>query len=144
MRSYDETPVSATLDGDQPIRLTPAAGAGVFHGTFTAGASPGRSRVTVEAGGPHPQSASRSIVVQADAHSLRAGAVPALSMLSSSHHGIDVAPDRLADVERFVRGVTAAPAVTMVRRPMRSVWWILPFAACLSGEWWLRRRRGLR
>jgi hypothetical protein len=28
--------------------------------------------------------------------------------------------------------------------PLRSPWWILPFALCLSGEWWLRRRDGLR
>ncbi|HEX4914842.1 MAG TPA: hypothetical protein VFV51_12835, partial [Vicinamibacterales bacterium] len=28
--------------------------------------------------------------------------------------------------------------------PLRSPWWILPFALCLSGEWWLRRREGLR
>jgi hypothetical protein len=27
--------------------------------------------------------------------------------------------------------------------PMRSAWWIIPFALALSGEWWLRRRRGL-
>ena len=29
-------------------------------------------------------------------------------------------------------------------RPMRAAWWILPFAGCLSVEWWLRRRIGLR
>jgi class 3 adenylate cyclase len=28
--------------------------------------------------------------------------------------------------------------------PLQSPWWILPFALCLSGEWWLRRRDGLR
>ena len=28
--------------------------------------------------------------------------------------------------------------------PMRSAWWMVPFAACLSIEWWLRRRNGLR
>jgi hypothetical protein len=28
--------------------------------------------------------------------------------------------------------------------PMRSPWWIVPFAACLSAEWWLRRRAELR
>jgi hypothetical protein len=28
--------------------------------------------------------------------------------------------------------------------PMRAAWWILPFAGCLSIEWWLRRRVGLR
>ncbi|HVG85219.1 MAG TPA: hypothetical protein VM820_11900 [Vicinamibacterales bacterium] len=30
------------------------------------------------------------------------------------------------------------------RYPMRSWWWVLPFVASLSGEWWLRRRAGLR
>jgi hypothetical protein len=30
------------------------------------------------------------------------------------------------------------------RHPMRSWWWLFPFAGCLAGEWWLRRRAGLR
>jgi hypothetical protein len=30
------------------------------------------------------------------------------------------------------------------RYPMRSWWWLLPLIASLSGEWWLRRRAGLR
>ena len=30
-----------------------------------------------------------------------------------------------------------------IRHPMRSAWWIIPFALALCGEWWLRRRRGL-
>jgi len=30
------------------------------------------------------------------------------------------------------------------RSPMRSAWWLAPFAACLGAEWWLRRRAGLR
>jgi hypothetical protein len=38
----------------------------------------------------------------------------------------------------------SAPAVPVERHPMRSPWWILPFAACLGVEWWDRRRRGLR
>jgi hypothetical protein len=29
-------------------------------------------------------------------------------------------------------------------RPMRASWWIIPFAGCLTAEWWLRRRAGLR
>ncbi len=28
--------------------------------------------------------------------------------------------------------------------PCASAWWLLPFAGCLSVEWWLRRRAGLR
>jgi hypothetical protein len=27
---------------------------------------------------------------------------------------------------------------------MRSVWWLAPFALALGGEWWSRRRHGLR
>jgi hypothetical protein len=27
--------------------------------------------------------------------------------------------------------------------PLRSFWWLLPFALSLSAEWWLRRRRGM-
>lgn len=27
--------------------------------------------------------------------------------------------------------------------PMRSLWWIVPFAVALAAEWWIRRRRGL-
>jgi hypothetical protein len=37
------------------------------------------------------------------------------------------------------RSPTAMPV-----RPMHSALWILPFAGCLSAEWWLRRRLGLR
>ena len=29
-------------------------------------------------------------------------------------------------------------------RPMQSVWWMVPFAAALGSEWWIRRRNGLR
>jgi len=28
--------------------------------------------------------------------------------------------------------------------PWRSPWWMIPFATCLTLEWWLRRRDGLR
>lgn len=30
------------------------------------------------------------------------------------------------------------------RYPMRSWWWLPLFVACLAGEWWIRRRAGLR
>lgn len=30
------------------------------------------------------------------------------------------------------------------RHPMRSWWWLLPLVGSLAGEWWLRRRAGLR
>ena len=165
----DGAPVTATAPDGQPIRLTPAAEPGVFRGSFTVGQAPRPEvaraaqarlgdtdrarpredgtrawRVSAEAGGANPQSASRSVVVQADAHPLRSAIAPPLSMLSASHRGIDVGPERIPDLERFVRAAMQPPAATVVRHPMRSAWWMLPFAACLSAEWWLRRRRGLR
>ena len=143
-RSREAVPVSATIDGDQPIRLSPAPEAGVFTGTFVAGGTAGRSTIKVEAGGAQPRSVSRVVPVQSGARAVETAPAASLSMLATSHRGIDVTPDHLADAERFVRKTVVSPPATLVRRPMRSAWWIVPFAACLSAEWWLRRRCGLR
>lgn len=48
--------------------------------------------------------------------------------------------DHLADALSDI--VEATPRLTEWH-PMRSAWWILPFALALAAEWWLRRRRGL-
>ena len=142
VRSRDGAAIGASIDGDQPIRLRPEPEAGVFRGTFTARGTPGRSTIDVHLADSARQSASRTMLVQSDAR--RIAAEPLLSMLSSSHRGIDVTPDRVAELERFVRGAVISPDAAVVRRPLRSSWWLLPFAACLSAEWWIRRRRGLR
>ena len=136
VRSHTAAPVSATLDGDQPIRLLPDPEGGVYRGRFTAGATPGRSAIDV-------MGVKRTVLVQADVHRVRPVA-PSLAMLASSHRGIDVAPERVSELEAFVRKAVAAPRIQQVRHPMRSAWWILPFAFCLSSEWWIRRKRGLR
>jgi hypothetical protein len=144
VRSRDVIAVSASLDDDQPIRLRPEPEAGVYRGSFTAKSAPGRSTIEVRASGGQATSASRTLLVRPDVQRVRSDAAPSLSMLASSHRGINVTPDHVADLERFVRSAVAPPRTTLVRHPMRSTWWILPFAVCLSGEWWLRRRRGLR
>jgi hypothetical protein len=64
-------------------------------------------------------------------------------MLAASHRGIDASADRVADVVRFLDTHVPRPAVPTIVRPMRSAWWIVPFAICLAVEWWMRRRRGL-
>ena len=139
-RARDATPVSASMDRES-IRLLPAAEAGVYRGTFVAKSAAGRSTVEVNAGGT---TASRMVLVERDVRRVHPGAAPSLAILASSHRGIDVSPDRLSDLERFVRGAVTSPRATFVHHPMRSAWWILPFTVCLSAEWWLRRRRGLR
>jgi hypothetical protein len=112
----------------------------VYRGRFVAGNTEGRSTIQARAGG---LSATTPVLVKAEVS--RADLVrPSLSMLAASHRGIDVTPDRVGELEQFVRNTVAAPPTRHLRHPMRSTWWILPFASCLSAEWWLRRRRGLR
>jgi hypothetical protein len=144
LRSHREGPISATLNGNQPIRLTPGAEAGVFHGTIATGVAAGHLRLDVTAGDANSLTASRSVVVQAGVRPLSPGPTPSLAMLSSSHHGIDVTAGRLADVERFVRRAAVPSVARVEHRPMRSLWWLVPFISCLCAEWWMRRRRGLR
>ena len=144
VRARGVTAVSASLDGDQPIRLRPDPESGVYRGRFTAKAAAGLSTIEVRAAGPQSVSASRTLLVRPDVRRVRSITAPSLSMLATSHRGIDVVPDRVGDLERFVRSTVASPRTTIVGHPMRSIWWILPVAACLSAEWWMRRRRGLR
>ena len=142
VRSRAHAAIAASIDGEEAIRLRPEPEAGLFKGQFTARATPGRSTIDVHLADSARASASRTALVRSEAR--RIGAEPALSMLASSHRGIDVAPDRIEELERFVRGAVTSPNADAVRRPMRSTWWIVPLAACLSAEWSIRRRRGLR
>jgi hypothetical protein len=143
LRPGDVTAVSAMIDGDQPVRLLPDPEAGLFRGRFVAKQTPGLSAIEVHVSAAQPLSASHRFVVSARAHRLAANAAP-LALLASSHRGIDVSPDRIPELERFVRRAVVGPRARQIRHPMRSAWWMLPFALGLSAEWWLRRRRGLR
>jgi hypothetical protein len=58
--------------------------------------------------------------------------------------GVTAAAGQEATIARAVVGEALSPDVAVTVYPMRAWWWILPFAGCLSIEWWLRRRRGLR
>ncbi|MBZ5557273.1 MAG: hypothetical protein LAO77_08380 [Acidobacteriia bacterium] len=139
----DAAPASATIDGT-PIRLRPDPEAGVYRGTFVARDTPGRSRVDVRVDGTRAQSASATIVVDQDAHRVDPESPAPLSMLATSHGGVDATPDRLDTIEQWARGAVSTPATREARHPMRSAWWMIPFTACLAGEWWLRRRAGQR
>jgi hypothetical protein len=136
--------VSARLDTGEPIRLWPDAEADVFSGSFVA-SGPALHRVTVSAGADEASGVSGSALVAIDHAARRAEPiVPPLAMLAASRGGINVTPEHLPELEAHLRREVTAPPIRTTTRPMRSGWWTLPFAACLGGEWWLRRRRGLR
>jgi hypothetical protein len=151
-RTHDTTVAGALVvrepDGktaEQPIRLLPGSSRGEFFGPIGAVAGASREEsLAVTATSSH--STQRQIVRAEPAVTgvpLEPSGPP-LSLLASTQGGVDVGPDRIEGLERFLRSKAAGARVPMQRRPMRSVWWIVPFAAALSGEWWLRRTRGAR
>ncbi len=135
-------PVSASLvsaDGRaHAVRLWPTAEVGVFEGHAST-AGPGIHDVVVIAGS---QSGRASVVVTDAPRRVSEPDAAALQLIAESTGGVHV---NAADVEplvRHLRGLAGASERNTIR-PMRSVWWFLPFAASLSAEWALRRRRGL-
>ena len=119
------------------LRLWPGA-AGEYEGSIEAPAA-GRYdvRVSSEAGAV----ADVPLVVAAGARTRRL--VPAPAWLAQPSGGLAVHVSDTHDVEAAIRALPR-PAELVQVYPMRSGWWILPFAGALCGEWALRRRKGLR
>lgn len=126
----------------QPVRLWPAQTGG-HAAEFRAPAVPGRYRLVVT--GAASEARAEFMVVEAGRH---VEPVPAsgdrLAAFASSRGGA-VIP--MADVTTLPERLFAV-APSRVRdtpsNPMRSPWWMIPFAGLLATEWWSRRRRGAR
>jgi len=135
-------PVGATLvstAGAEPLRLWPTAEPGVFEGATTAPAA-GSYEVRVTAGrhvgrAPMAVTAAPKRVIMEDAE--------AMALVPTSTGGVAARADDLTPLEDHLRGLAAAPEPVTVR-PLRSVWWAVLFATCLTAEWALRRGRALR
>jgi hypothetical protein len=125
---------------DVPVPMWPA-GVGRFRGSLRAPARPGDYRLVVNsAGGTREipivvaQPVSRATPDQRDV----------LRAVVTSHGGRIIAESRLNDLSDLVARAAGPERRKEARHPMRSFWWMVPFAFALSGEWWLRRRAGLR
>ncbi|MEW6320314.1 MAG: hypothetical protein AB1635_04415 [Acidobacteriota bacterium] len=123
----------------QPVRLWPAEGVSTFTGTFRAGDGPCRARVTVKG----DVTGGAELLVPVDAAPAPDGRLRARALADRAGAVLVSAGDEPAVVhaarERLPRRSDGDPA-----HPMRSPWWMVPLTACLGGEWWLRRRAGLR
>jgi hypothetical protein len=136
---------TATLACDDsaglPLRLWPANAAGEFEArarldgstascTVTArveGLGEGTAHILVTPRAPEPASSPELLdraIARTGGLALRESDVPRLVDASRAGGSTDRVPD--------------------TRYPMRSSWWMLPLVTCLAGEWWLRRRNGLR
>ena len=126
----------------EAIRMWPRAELGVYEGRFDA-YGPGSYDVHVRTA--NGASADTLLIV-------KEGAVPppletpdddVVTLVSKATGGVAVTSANLAPVVAHVQGLARADTRTTVH-PMRSSWWIVPFAAALCAEWAIRRRRGLR
>jgi hypothetical protein len=145
-QSLDRVPVqlsasgSMTCDGQpEAVRFWP----GGRPGTFEAVVRPtgdGQCEVRVAIG---ELTTSLPLAVRTE---VRGGPVPddALEAAVQAHGGVVA---EIGDGENLVvaRASAQLPAVTANAStwPMRSPYWLIIFTACLSSEWWLRRRAGL-
>ena len=127
-----------------PIRLWPDGAVGSLRASLRAPHHIGNARVMISANGHR---AYVPLVVDSIV-SRPIAAHPALSTaFAASRGGQVINASKLATLNSAVaRSLNAAPRRERWRRerwhPMRAPWWLLPFAMALSGEWWMRRRRG--
>ncbi|NQW05548.1 MAG: hypothetical protein HQ485_16205 [Acidobacteria bacterium] len=124
------------------VHVWPTGREGIWEGEFRAPAELGRYTVS-RAGG---QNATREFLVVAPDERVRpdlAGDGLA-SLVASSHRGTSLPATSLSTLAARVSAAVPMVQATTSWRPLRAVWWVVPFTACAAGEWWLRRRRGQR
>jgi len=146
LQSLDPLPQEATAsavltcDGqEQAVRLWPEGRAGVFEGTVRPPGN-GACELTVAV---NEATASVPLVVR-DALRRVEASDDALAAAVAAHGGI-VAEAGQGEADLATRAAVQLPLLSVSRTtwPMRSPYWLILFVACLSSEWWLRRRSGL-
>jgi hypothetical protein len=124
---------------DDAIRLWPTAEPGVYEGEWRARRE-GTYNVSVTAGELRGDA---SLTIAAGALRV-SGADPGALALAASATGGQVFPiDRAPALVDAMTAVYPARRVVRSLHPMRSPWWMVPFAGLLCVEWAVRRRRGL-
>ena len=121
------------------IRLWPAGTGGEFVGEVPAGL---HGECTVEATIDEQRVIGSIAIVDRPAR----GTALTLAKLERQARASGGVIAKAGEEQMVARSITGAAAMSRVVsvHPMRSPWWLLPFAGCLSVEWWLRRRNGLR
>ena len=122
----------------EAVRLWPTNEAGVFEGTFTP-ALPGTYYVHAMAG----RTQHAVPVIESELADTPGADEEDAQLVTAATGGVVATTSDLAPVVNHLRSRTRGELPETVH-PMRSGWWTLPFAAALSVEWTLRRRRGQR
>lgn len=129
--------------GQQPLTVWPDAAAGTYR-VVAAPRTPGRCAVEVAP-------ASRPDLAQSALVEVVEGLVPpaphqpgALSRLARSRGGDAFDTGRVDELAAAVRAAVAPRLEPDEVRPLQAPWWLVLLAGALGGEWWFRRKRGLR
>lgn len=125
----------------QVIRLWPKGPQGVFAGRVSVDSTQGCEVTATVAGGPVATSgfaATGGAIRSLDA------VLAKLERFAEGSGGVVVSAGEEDSVAAAMRSAISASESPPPVYPMRSPWWLMPFAACLSVEWWLRRGLGLR
>jgi hypothetical protein len=128
--------------GDHPpsaLRLWPSGPIGEFTGEAAAT----NQSCTIEAVVDGRQVTAALAVAEQPRRGTTATLARLITAVGGTSGTVVDAGDEAAVIHAFDRDRQPSSQVVS-SRPMRSSWWMIPFAACLSAEWWLRRRDGLR
>jgi hypothetical protein len=129
----------ATVSATNTV-LMPTGVPGEFVGELRAPAESGVHRVVVTADGNR---ADVPILV-GDADRAMSDDRDLVTAWTATRGGRVFAASALGDLASSLADAIRPAARAETWHPMRSPWWIVPFALLASAEWWLRRRRGLR
>ena len=127
-------------EGDSTmVRLWPEATPGAFSGTIVAPQRPGTYRLIVSSGS---EFAEAPIVVDPAALAPLRDDRNLVEAFVSSRGGTVVQETQLSQLPSLLSATFQTVSRVETWHPMRSAWWIVPFALLLGAEWWWRRRRG--
>lgn len=135
-----EVSAAAGASGKESVLLWPEGAVGCFRGTIHAPSKPGLYAVSVTANGVRetvPYAVARGAAhAEGDDRDLVAGWT-----VARGGRVYDVA--HLTELRDAVLRSARGSPERVPWHPMRSGWWIAPFALALGVEWYTRRRRGL-
>jgi hypothetical protein len=133
----------ASSGGDQQtviVHLLSGNAVGEFTARLRAPRTPGSYRIVVAS---DTISAEAPLIVSQDWHGVQPSAHDLVGPWARAHGGRAFSATEVDALSSTLAAAVPSPSRLENWHPMRSAWWILPFALSLSGEWCLRRRRGL-
>ena len=128
-----------TPAGPVPVRAWPDGPPGRFRATVRAPETPGLYRLSITGNGTQVDT---PVVVQSDVTRPSPDERALITAWTASRGGITVPAERSREIGQALDRKLSIETQRTTWHPMRSAWWIVPFALALGTEWWSRRRHG--